>query len=65
MRPSPTFNARGAAIPFTHTKPKAHVGVWSSRCPRCIQLRQEINLRDHARVPAVWASVTRTKSETF
>lgn len=51
MRPSPSFNARGAAIPFAHTKPKAHVhrGVRSSECARCIQVRQEINLGDHVR----------------
>lgn len=48
---SPSFNARAAAIPFAHTKPRAHVhrGVWwcADDCTRCIQLRQEINLREH------------------
>lgn len=51
MRPTPTLNARGAAIPFAHTLPKArrHRGARSSRCTRCIQVRQEINLGDHVR----------------
>ncbi len=60
MRPSPSLNARGAAIPFTHTKPKArrHTGPRSSECAYCTQYRQELNLRDHARVPAVWKAYT-------
>ena len=51
MRPSPTRNTRAAAIPFAHTLPKAHMhlGVLSSRCTRCIQVRQEIGLCEHVR----------------
>lgn len=45
---SPSFNAPGTAVPFTHTKPKArHNSRYA--CTRCIQLAQELCLKYHVR----------------